>query len=243
MVNYTESTPGGQSAGAAPTAGTRPRPHVIAFDLDETLYPRDAGVMQAIGRRITEYLMQFMDLPYDDALSLRRAYAGKYGTTLRGLQIHHHIDSDRYMEFVHDVPVEALLSYDERLDSALAAIAAEKVVFTNASWEHAERVLQARGIRRHFARIIDVRDMHWVSKPDPSAYPRLLALLGRPAERSMLVEDNVRNLRPAAGLGMTTVLVNPRSAWVNADGDGDAVHFVIDEIWKIGDVYASLPNT
>jgi len=209
------------------------RPAVIAFDLDETIYPRQAGVMQAIGRRITLYLEQFLHLSTEEALALRQENVREHGTTLRGLQIHNGIDADQYMEFVHDVPIEELLAYDARLDQALESIEAQKVIFTNASWEHAERVLRARGIRRHFSRLIDVRDMDWVCKPDPSAYPRLLAMLGVPAERCMLVEDMVRNLRPAAQVGMTTVLVD-------ADGAGDAVDFVIAEIWQIGQVYASL---
>jgi putative hydrolase of the HAD superfamily len=205
---------------------------VAVFDLDETLYPRHCGIMRAIGERITLYVEQFFGMPTAEARALRHDYFVRYGTTLRGLQVNHLIDADEYMAFVHDVPVEASVGYDARLDEALASIAARKVVFTNASWEHAERVLAARQLRHHFERIIDVRDMGWISKPAPDAYARLLALLGSPASRTMLVEDNVRNLRPAAELGMITVLV---------DGDGEGVaDFVIDEIWEIGNVYATL---
>ena len=208
-------------------------PHAIAFDLDETMYPRHAGVMQAIGQRITLYLEQFMGLSTDEALALRRKHVVEYGTTLRGLQIENSIDSDQYMEFVHDVPIEALLRFDPRLDRALESIDAQKVIFTNASREHAERVLAALGMRRHFARIIDVRDTDWICKPHREAYVHLLALLAVPAQRCMLAEDNVRNLRPASEMGLTTVLVD-------AAGDGDAVDFAIDEIWQIGAVYQSL---
>jgi putative hydrolase of the HAD superfamily len=209
------------------------RPQSIAFDLDETLYPRQAGVMQAIGRRITLYLEQCMHLSTADALALRQRYVHDYGTTLRGLQVLHGIDADEYMEFVHDVPVEEMIGPDARLDRALAEIDAQKVIFTNASWEHAERVLAARHIRQHFARIIDVRDMEWVCKPAPGAYTRLLTLLDTPAERCMLVEDNVRNLRPAFQIGMLTVLVN-------AHPEDGVVDFNIEEIWQIGAVYRRL---
>ena len=205
---------------------------VAVFDLDETLYPRGCGIMRAIGERITLYVEQFFDLPTPAAKKLRSDYFQQYGTTLRGLQINHQIDADEYMTFVHDVPVEESVGYDGRLDEALAQIEARKVIFTNASWEHAERVLAVRQIRHHFERIIDVRDMDWISKPEPDAYTRLLGLLSSTGPRTMLVEDNVRNLRPAAELGMITVLV---------DGDGeDVANYVIDEIWQIGGVYASL---
>jgi putative hydrolase of the HAD superfamily len=213
----------------------RLRPRSIAFDLDETIYPREAGIMQAIGQRITLYLEQFLGLSTEEAFAMRQQFVRSHGTTLRGLQATRGIDADAYMEFVHDVPVEEMVGYDPRLDAALEAIDAQKVIFTNASSEHAERVLAARRLRRHFSRIIDIRDMDWVCKPEPSVYPRLLSLLEVPAERCMLIEDNVRNLRPAAAIGISTVLVDSRPE------DG-AVHFVIDEIWQIGGLYRSLSD-
>lgn len=218
---------------AGPTTGERKPPvDYVVFDLDETIYPRDAGVMQAIGERITEYLQRYLGLSYEDAVALRRRYVKEYGTTLRGLRRHHQIDADHYMDFVHDIPIEQLLHHDTRLDQALSRIDAQKAIFTNASRQHAERVLEALGIRRHFSRIIEVRDVGWEGKPDPQAYARLVELLGTRPERIMLVEDSLRNLRPAAQLGMITVLV---------DGEGHGeVDFVIDEVWQIGDVYAAL---
>ncbi|MGQ9668095.1 MAG: pyrimidine 5'-nucleotidase [Anaerolineae bacterium] len=218
---------------AGPPAGERKPPvDYVVFDLDETIYPRDAGVMQAIGQRIIEYLQRYLGLSYEDAVALRRRYVREYGTTLRGLRRHHQIDADHYLDFVHDIPIERLLRYDARLDQALASIDAQKAIFTNASLQHAERVLEALGIRRHFSRIIEVRDVGWEGKPDPEAYTRLVELLGTAPARIMLVEDNLRNLRPAAQLGMITVLV---------DGEGQGeVDFVIDEVWQIGDVYAAL---
>lgn len=208
-------------------------PETIVFDLDETIYPRDAGVMQAIGHRITEYIELLFRVSREEALAMRRKYHSQHGTTLRGLQIHHTIDPDEYMEFVHDVPVEQLLQYNSILDEVLGKIDARKIIFTNASYEHAFRVLNALGIRRHFSRIIDVRDMGWESKPAPSAYTRLIELLGTEAQKVMLVEDNLRNLKPAAQLGMVTVLVDDHAE------DG-TVDFVIDEIWQIGSVYDQL---
>jgi len=208
-------------------------PRTIAFDLDETVYPRQAGVMQAIGHRITEYIERFFGVTRPKALALRAEYLRRHGTTLRGLQIHHDIDADEYMAFVHNVPVEQLLRNDPRLDQALSNIDAEKIIFTNASWEHAERVLNAIGIRHHFGRIVDVRDMGWESKPHPGAYSRLLCLLDARPEEVMLVEDNIRNLRPAVELGMLTVLVD-------AGAEGESIDFIIHEIWQIEDVYRQL---
>jgi len=39
----------------------------ILFDLDETLYPRHAGLMQEISARITRYLIERMGLAPEEA--------------------------------------------------------------------------------------------------------------------------------------------------------------------------------
>ena len=39
---------------------------------------------------------------------LRPEYYQKYGTSLRGLQLHYKVDAEDYLDFVHDVPLERL---------------------------------------------------------------------------------------------------------------------------------------
>ena len=205
----------------------------IIFDLDDTIYPRSAGVMQAIGDRIHRYMVERLSLDEEVAVRLRREYLARYGTTMRGLITHHHIDPEDYLAYVHQVPLADLLSPAPRLDAALSEILAEKVIFTNASREHAGRVLQTMDIERHFTRIVDIRDMDYRSKPHPTAYQRLLTLLGARPQACLLVDDSARNLRPARELGMTTVLV----------GDGhleDGVDFVIEEVAQVGSVVKKL---
>jgi putative hydrolase of the HAD superfamily len=74
-----------------------------------------------------------------------------------------------------------------------------------------------------------VRDMNYERKPQPRAYQRICEMLGvRPTE-CLLVEDNVRNLRPAKDLGMTTVLVG-------SDGTEASIDYAIARIEDIGGV-------
>lgn len=210
--------------------------HIILFDLDETLYPRQAGVMQQIGLRMVDYIRAEFHLSEADAVALRRRYFLAYGTTLCGLQINHQIDPERFLEYVHDIPLERYLTPNPRLDAALGALPHRKVIFTNASREHAAAVLAILGIGRHFDRIFDIRDMDYHSKPHPSAYQRLCALLAVRPEECILVEDNLRNIEPARNLGMTTILVG--------DGSHDgAVDYVIPTIEEIERVLAQIQRT
>ena len=209
--------------------------HTILFDLDDTLYPRSAGIMVEIRRLILDFVQTRLSLPAGEADVLRHEYLLAYGTTMRGLQVNHEIDAEEYLRHVHDIPLHRYLQPNPELDAAMASIPQDKVVFTNASREHAERVLAVLGIRRHFARIVDIRDMAFKSKPEPSAYRRICELLRVRPEECVLVEDNVRNLCPAKELGMGTVLVGETSQSAH-----DCVDQAIEHIEEIGEALVEL---
>jgi putative hydrolase of the HAD superfamily len=207
----------------------------ILFDLDDTLYPRHVGIMDQIRVLMLRYMQTRFNLSAEEADQLRRHYFQTYGTTMRGLQINHQIDPDEFLHYVHDIPLDQYLQPNPELDAVLASIPQEKVVFTNASREHAEQVLEHLDIRRRFSQIIDVRDMAYESKPQAGAYRRICELLAVDPGECLLVEDNVRNLQPAKALGMTTVLVGHQET--SADG---SVDYVLSCIEELGDLMSRL---
>jgi putative hydrolase of the HAD superfamily len=207
----------------------------ILFDLDDTLYPKEIGLMAAIGQRIHQYMEERVGLDPVMARDLRRHYLQTYGTTLKGLQIHYSIDTDDYLSYVHDVPLGDYLKPDKTLDRALTEIQAEKVVFTNATTEHAHRVLRFLGVEHHFSRIVDLRATNYQNKPQPGAYRYVLDILGARPEECLIVEDSVRNLRPAKEMGMVTVLVN-------SSGE-DGVDFVIDDVTQVVEVFKRIRDS
>lgn len=181
----------------------------LLFDLDETLYPRCTGLMEEIGRRIVLYLNERMGFSPQEAARLRKHFFIQYGTTLRGLQVEHHVDTDDYLRFVHDVPLEAYITPNPALGAALGRIPLTKVIFTNADERHARRVLARLGLAEHFPIILDIRATHFYNKPDPRAYEQVLGALQATGPECIMVEDSVRNLRPAKEqFGMTTILVD-----------------------------------
>jgi putative hydrolase of the HAD superfamily len=209
----------------------------ILFDLDDTLYPSDSGVMDEIRRLMLRYLRERLDLSPQEADALRRHYFATYGTTMRGLQVNHHIDPDEYLALVHDIRLEEHLQPNEELGAVLAGIRQQKVVFTNASREHAEAVLGVLGIRSHFDLVVDVRDMNYESKPVTSAYGRICEMLELEPGQCVLVEDNVRNLEPAKALGMITVLISDGAA---ANPAPKIVDYVLPRVEEIGRLLESI---
>lgn len=209
----------------------------ILFDLDDTLYDYGSGLFKEVGARIEGWVCQKLSLTPEEAKALRREYFEAYGTTMMGLRHHHpELDIDDYLDHVHEVDVSRYLAPRSDLDAMLAALPPAKGIFTNgiASW--ADRILRQMGIRRHFGPIIDVRATQYRGKPWPEAYQRALAILGCAGAECVLLDDQPRNLEPAAAFGMRTVLVRPGGQ------PGPGVDFAVNTIEEAGAVLRKLVN-
>ena len=215
----------------------------LLFDLDDTLYPRSAGVMAQIARLIRRFMVETLRVTPDEADALARVYHHDYGTSLQGLLVNHQIDPEPYLHYVHNLTLDGLHP-DPALDRMLAGLPVEKVIFTNADRAHAERVLQRLGVRDHFSRIVDVAAVGYVSKPNLPAYTACLRLLDARPDQCVMIEDSVRNLQPAAALGMVTVLVGGDPA-DRADYSIATIHDlapVVDAICAAGECSGAATN-
>ena len=199
------------------------------FDLDNTMYPRNSGVMEAISRRINAYMVERLGMDKALVRKLRPRYWREYGTTLRGLCVEGDIDPEDYLSFVHDLPVGEMLAPNAELDRVLGSLPWRKVILTSASSEHAHRVLTALGVRQHFERLFGIRDTGYVCKPHPSAYRTVFDALNISAELSIMLDDSIANLLAAGALGMVSVLVGP-------DHDEDGADFVIGRVEEAANV-------
>jgi putative hydrolase of the HAD superfamily len=185
-----------------------PNFRILFLDLDDTLYPSDCGLWQAIGDRIIDFMTDRLNISAGRANELRQEYFRAYGTTLNGLLIHHHVDPLDYLNFVHDVPLDVFIQPNPELHEMLTNISAKRVIFTNASRDHAERVLGRLGIEEQIDQIIDIITLDYHNKPKTIAYTRALSLAGEEDPTAcLLVDDRSRNLIPGGAMGMTTVLV------------------------------------
>lgn len=181
--------------------------NAILFDLDNTLYSERCGIFRVIDRRMNEWLMSRLDVPAKEVNDFRNKYFVRYGTTLRGLMLHHNVDPKDYLEYVHDVPVSDFLSEDVELRGVLERIKARKLIFTNSNRKHALRILGALGVQDLFEKIFDIEAMQFVPKPSREPYMKALNYLRLPPEECLLIDDLERNLKPAKQLGMDTILI------------------------------------
>ncbi|GGH08857.1 pyrimidine 5'-nucleotidase [Alsobacter metallidurans] len=180
------------------------------FDLDNTLYPAHAQLWPQVDQRITLFLADMFGIDGISARALQKYYYGRYGTTLKGLMDEHAIEPADFLDFAHQIDL-SLLDPDPALGAAIEKLPGRKLILTNGSRQHAENVAGKLGIRDHFEEIFDIVAADFVPKPEARTYEKFLALHGVDPRKSAMFEDLAKNLVVPAALGMTTVLVLPKT--------------------------------
>ena len=186
------------------------------FDLDNTLYPVETEFMTLIEGRMTDFMEKVTGLPREEARAIQKKYYHAHGTTLAGLIAHHDIDPEDFLTEVHDVSLDRLTP-DVKMAEALMRLPGRRLVFTNGSAAHAERVLERLQIAHAFEDIFHISAADYIPKPSPLTFEKMMARHGVSAAGSAFFEDSQVNLAPAAELGMTTILVGPHAAASTAD--------------------------
>ena len=174
------------------------------FDLDNTLYHPSARLFDQINARMTGFIMRELGLGRAQADRLREAYWRHHGTTLGGLVANHGTDPARFLHEVHDIDLSALKP-DATLAEAIARLPGRRIVHTNGSRAHADRVLAVRGLNAVFDAVYAIEDKALVPKPQPEAYATVVARERMDPARAVMIEDDQRNLEMPRSLGMTTV--------------------------------------
>jgi putative hydrolase of the HAD superfamily len=210
----------------------------LYFDLDDTLYPPSSGLWDAIRQRMNEYMQKLLGLPLPEIVILRQSYLEQYGTTLRGLQAHYEVDTEEYLAYVHELPLEKYIKPDPDLHKILLSLPQRRWIFTNADDKHASRVLKILGIEDCFAGIIDIRAIEFACKPEKIAYQKALIVAGDDdPTQCVIFDDALRNLHPAHELGFYTVLVGKNGTEPSADRSVSSLHHLrnsMPELWPMG---------
>lgn len=194
---------------------------VLLLDFDHTLYPPNLTTLKAVDDRINLYIREFLGFTAEAADTLRLELWDKYGTTLKGLEIHHGVDRDHYCDFIHAIEEAHLPPPDPALHAWLARLVDPFYIFTNARRDWAERGLVAMGLAsilpesaaaRRLEGIFDIAFMEWEGKPNPAAYAKvdshLRARHGADI-RVWFADDRADNLMEARRNGWSTIWIAP----------------------------------
>lgn len=195
------------------------------FDLDNTLYAADAGLLKAIEQRICLFVQRELTLEYDAAWKVQKDYYRQYGTTLTGLMRKHGTDPEHYLSFVNDIALE--LNPNPHLRAGLERLPGRRVVFTSNCGRHAERVLDRLEITHLFDDICDMRKTGFAAKPTQAAYDAALRHGVIASSGAAMFDDLAANLEIPAALGMTTIWLRPQAM---PDSAPDHIHFETDNL-------------
>ena len=193
------------------------------FDLDNTLYPPHMRLFDQIEVKMTDWVMQALQVDRARADHLRAHYWATYGTTLPGLMTEHGVDPGPYLNEVHDIDF-SVLAPDAGLAQSITRLPGRKIVYTNACAPYPEKVLVARGLGGLFDGIYGVEHAEFHPKPAAQAFATVFSKDGLDPTKAAMFEDDARNLAVPHALGMRTVHVAP------APEPADHIHHHTDDL-------------
>lgn len=179
------------------------------FDLDNTLHNATPHIFPHINRAMTQYLQSELGLEAEAAGELRRHYWMRYGATLLGLMRHHGTDPRHFLWHTHQFDeLKRMLVREPLLRATLRRLPGRKFVFSNAPVHYARAVLKALAIADLFDAVFSIERTRYRPKPDAHGFLRFVRVNHLRAQRCIMVEDTLANLRTAKKLGMKTVWVS-----------------------------------
>ncbi|CAK9329086.1 unnamed protein product [Citrullus colocynthis] len=220
----------------------------ILFDLDDTLYPFNTGIADAVNKNIEDFLIQKCGIPEIKAPILRKELFETYGGNLAGLRaLGHDIHPDDYHGFVHGKLAYEWIKPDFKLRQILFTIPLRKIIYTNSDIKHATKVLARLGLEDCFEKIICFETMNpnlfkatrsnevpVLLKPSMDAIRIALDVANVDPRRTLFLDDNVSNIAAGKALGLRTVLVGKSVKSTEADYVVETVHDLVQtvsEIW------------
>ena len=205
----TKADPGSKSERANREAGGRALDdrRVWIFDLDNTLYPADSNLFAQIDQRMGSFIAYYLDLSFERARYLQKLYYRQYGTTLSGLMQVHNMNPHEFLDYVHDIDLAPVPVMPE-LAAAINNLPGRKLIYTNGSRRHAQRVADKLGVLNLFDGITDIASSNFIPKPAADAYELMIKEHDVDPARAVMFEDMPQNLTVPHDMGMATVLVH-----------------------------------
>ena len=103
----------------------------------------------------------------------------------------------------------SVLAKNPLLKQAILSLPGRKIIYTNGDAPYARNVLGGLGLTDVFDDIYGIEHSAFIPKPNTQAFTEIQQLDGYIPAKSIMFEDDARNLEAPHALGMRTVLVTP----------------------------------
>ncbi|QUM76641.1 pyrimidine 5'-nucleotidase [Moritella sp. 24] len=174
------------------------------FDLDDTLYCPKLGILKQVESRMHKFISDALSLPLPAATVLSNHYYKQYGGTVKGLVKHHRINRDDFIHYCHDINMDSLKT-QPNLGHRIDQLSGRKIIYTNSPKHYATKILTELALIDSFDDIFSLEDANYELKPHNSSYEQLCKTHAINSHETVFFDDQLRNLKPAKALGMTTV--------------------------------------
>jgi putative hydrolase of the HAD superfamily len=210
---------------------------IFLFDLDNTLYTPDRGILKIIDSRIRQFMKDNYGFKSEEQIyEQRKRYYKAYGSTMLGLMEDYNLDPICYLKYIHDIDEKLLPTLDEKLYEILSEIDGKIILLTNSYKKYAIKILTNLGVIDLFDGFYDVIDMKYLNKNHIKVYQEFLQKSGFKAQNCIMHDDVWDFLKIPQQLGMVTVLVNHEKCEGNPD-------FQIDTIYELPKIIRQLYNS
>lgn len=191
----------------------------IFFDIDETLYPVGANIVGVFEERMNRFIdEEFAKGRFGSIRPSRDKLFQTYGTTAKGLNVEHNVDTFEFMHYVNGFDLSPHLSASAEVRAMIRRIPLKKYLLTNADRFHAQRVLNELHLADCFDGMVDSIDTYPDIKPSPKAFEYALRITNETdATRCIFVDDKHENVTTAHELGFFAVQVGPKTVSPVAD--------------------------
>ena len=208
----------------------------LLLDLDGVCYGKHNNyslekVFGQVSKRMTKFISEKLNIDLEKAKELQTNYFYKYNTSLNGLMIHHDIQAEEFLKYVHTIDL-SFMKEDKVMRNELEKLDMEKFIYTNGSAEHAKNILTHLGVYDLFGRdkIFDIKDGGYVPKPEAQTFDLMVKKFGINPKKTIYIEDIAKNLSIGYERGCTTVWLINDEHFGKIDSDKDYISHKIENL-------------
>ena len=201
----------------------------IVFDLDGVLYKDLEAVFGQVSKKMTKYISNKLGLDLKKAKELQTNYFHKYNTSLNGLMIHHKIQPEDFLKYVHDIDL-SFMKKDMTLRKELESLNLKKFIFTNGSKDHAINITTHLGIKDLFDGLFDIVDAEFSPKPTAKAFDLMIQKFKINPKETLYIEDIAKNLSIGKERGAITAWLINDEYWGKKESDKEFIDYKIENL-------------
>ena len=201
----------------------------ILFDLDGVLYQDLEAVFGQVSKNMTKYISNKLNIDLDKAKKFQKNYFHKYNTSLSGLMIHHDINPEDFLKYVHDIDL-SFMKKDLVLRNELENLKIKKFIFTNGSKEHARNITKHLGIDDLFDGLFDIVDAEFSPKPTAKAFDLMVKKFKIDPKETLYIEDIAKNLSIGKEKGTITAWLINNEYWGKKESNKEFIDYKIENL-------------